>query len=231
MSKDVPDGGVSFSETRLSSSERDARSATWQAEVVARCLEGDERAFALIADQYGNLLLRTAYLLVRDQDAAQDIVQEALILAWKNMHTLREPHFLRAWLLKIVVNQSTSFRRQLARRASFFREQAAQQSIDIAVEEADTHRGRIEDTLDVVQAIGKLPVNQRTVLILFYYHRMTMPEIARVLDTTENTLRKRLQSALEKIRRFIQIDSLSIDERSTLIDPLNSHIQIHGDRA
>ena len=173
---------------------------------MARCWRGDESAFAMIADQYGNLLLRTAYLLVHDEEAAKDIVQDLLFLAWKNMAKLREPAFLRAWLLKIVVNQSVSLKRQWARKAALLREQFIQTSIDDSIQSADFARGRLEDRLDVEQAIAQLPLNQRVVLVLFYYHRMTMPEIATMLGVAENTLRKRLQAALEKTRRALRIE-------------------------
>ncbi len=202
----------------------------WQAELVARCLMGDEGAFAMIADQYGNLLLRTAYLLVQDQEAAKDIVQDSLLLAWKNMAKLREPTFLRAWLLKIVVNQSISLKRQWARKAALLREQFAQTSIDDSIQSADFARGRLEDRLDVEQAIAQLPINQRVVLVLFYYHRMTMPEIATMLGVTENTLRKRLQAALEKTRRALRIELAGTDMPLTH-EGVNSHISMHQGRA
>jgi RNA polymerase sigma-70 factor (ECF subfamily) len=177
-----------------------------QAELVSRCLQGDEQAFARIVDLYGDLLLRSAYLLVQDEEAAKDIVQESLLLAWKNMHQLREPSSLRAWLVKIVVNQSTSLKRQWARRSAFLRQQLLRRHVEQAIQVADLQRGKVEETLDAWQAIEQLPLNQRVVLVLFYYHRMTMPEIAALLQTSENTLRKRLLSALNKVRRTLQIE-------------------------
>lgn len=199
----------------------------WQTELVARCLRGDESAFAMIADQYGNLLLRTAYLLVQDEEAAKDIVQDSLLLAWKNMAKLREPAFLRAWLLKIVVNQSISLKRQWARKAALLREQFIQTSIDDSIQCADFARGRLEDRLDVEQAIAQLPVNQRVVLVLFYYDRMTMPEIATMLGVAENTLRKRLQAALEKTRRALRIELAGKQNSALTHEGVNTHISMH----
>ena len=206
--------------------QQDTTDDAWQAAMVARCLAGDEQAFACITKRYGSLLLRTAYLLVRDEEAAKDIVQDALLLAWRHMSKLREPTFLRAWLLKIVVNQSTSLKRQWARKATLLRAQLLQSYINTTIETADFQRGHVEDTLDVLQAIEQLPVNQRVVLVLFYYHRMTMPEIADMLGVAENTLRKRLQAALEKVRRALNIE-LSTTKRSALTaDTIDARISI-----
>ncbi len=185
---------------------QDARDGVWQTELVRSCLTGDEQAFAVIADHYGGLLLRTAYLLVRDEETAKDIVQESFILAWKNMGKLREPAFLRAWLIKIVVNQSISSQRQLARRAALLREQFIEQYVRTTIRVSEIQSGRLEESIDLEQAISQLPLKQRVVLVLFYYHRMTMPEIALLLDVAENTLRKRLQAALDRIRRVLRVD-------------------------
>ncbi|MBA2395418.1 MAG: RNA polymerase sigma factor [Ktedonobacteraceae bacterium] len=197
------------------------------AELVQRCLEGDEQAFSLIADQYGGLLLRTAYLLLHDEEAAKDVVQETLILAWKNIGKLREPTFLRAWLIKIVVNQATSVKRQLARKAALLREQLIQQYVNVTIHTADLQRGCLEDSIDLEQAIGQLPLNQRVVVILFYYHRMTMPEIAAMLGVAENTLRKRLQSALDKVRRVLQEEVAHAQNANLSQGQPNTHIHIH----
>ncbi len=185
---------------------QDPRDGAWQAALVRSCLEGDEQAFAIIAEHYGGLLLRTAYLLVRDEEAAKDIVQESFILAWKNMEKLREPAFLRAWLIKITINQSISLKRQLTRRAALLREQLTEQYVNTTIRVSEIQGGRLEEGIDLEQAIGQLPLKQRVVLVLFYYHRMTMPEIATLLGVAENTLRKRLQAALDKIRRILRVD-------------------------
>ena len=237
MSQELPEENMGINEeipglmpnqkTVQNGSETEHTDGRWQAELVARCLAGDERAFAMIADQYGNLLLRTAYLLVHDEEAAKDIVQDSLVLAWKNMEKLREPAFLRAWLLKIVVNQSVSLKRQWVRKAALLREQFTQTSIDDAIQSADFARGRLEDRLDVERAIALLPLNQRVVLVLFYYHRMTMPEIAGMLGVAENTLRKRLQAALEKTRRALRFELEGTQGTAMTNEDVNTHISMH----
>lgn len=188
-----------------------------QTELVSRCLCGDELAFAHIVDLYGDLLLRTAYLLVQDEESAKDVVQESLFLAWKNMHQLRQPSYLRAWLVKIIVNQSTTMKQQWARRSALLKKQLLRNHIEQTIQAADLQRGKIEETLDVWNAIEQLPLNQRVVLVLFYYHRMTMPEIASMLETPENTLRKRLLAGLTKVRKILQIGSMKMDAIPTRV--------------
>ncbi len=206
----------------------DASDQTWQADIVARCLNGDETAFALVVDRYGNLLFRTAFLVVRDEEEARDIVQDALIQAWKNLHTLRETGHLRAWLLKIVVNRAISLKRQLVRKASLLREQLLQSSVDLSAEIAAVEKGQIEESLDVAQAMGLLPLNQRAILVLFYYHKMTMPEISTLLNVSVNTLKKRLQAALTKLRRILQAEATMLQRNGIIADEAHPFIGVPG---
>ncbi|MBA2284495.1 MAG: RNA polymerase sigma factor [Ktedonobacteraceae bacterium] len=208
--------------------EQNSNDGTQQAELVARCLQGNEQAFALLVEQYGNLLLRTAYLLVQDEESAKDVVQDALLLAWKNMHQLREPTFLRAWLIRIVVNQATTLKRQWARKSTGLRQQFLQHQIEQTIQIADVERGQQESALDTWQAIEQLPLNQRVVLVLFYYHRFTMPEIATMLHVSENTLRKRLQIALEKVRKTLNIDLAKTKGKGTMLDNLSTRVGFSG---
>ena len=225
LNEEIP---TSHQQSNSTHDDTEADNGQWQAELVVRCLNGDESAFASIADHYGNLLLRTAYLLVQNEEAAKDVVQDSLLLAWRNMAKLREPAFLRAWLLKIAVNQSMSLKRQWARKAALLREQFTQTSINDSIQSADFARGSVEDRLDVEQAIAQLPLNQRVVLVLFYYHRMTMPEISTMLGVAENTLRKRLQAALEKTRRALRVELAGTQDTTLTHDSVNNtHISMH----
>jgi RNA polymerase sigma-70 factor (ECF subfamily) len=189
---------------------------SWQGEVVKRSLEGDELAFACIVDAYGGLLLRTAFLLLRDEEMAKDTVQDAFFLAWKRLETLHDPALLRPWLLKIVVNQTTSLKRQLARQTRLLRERLNGSEMPGAANAGTPALERREDWLDMQQALADLPMNQRVVLVLFYYHRLTMPEIATLLGVAENTLRKRLQAALKNIRRRLRIELSPPEPRKAL---------------
>jgi DNA-directed RNA polymerase specialized sigma24 family protein len=71
-------------------------------------------------------------------------------------------------------------------------------------------------------------MEKRVVLILFYYHKMTMSEISDMLGVAENTLRKRQQSALEKIRRLIRAEFVQ-QENVTITENFHSRMGIRGE--
>ncbi|MEO8970148.1 MAG: RNA polymerase sigma factor [Ktedonobacteraceae bacterium] len=172
--------------------------------LVARALSGDTEAFHAILDYYGGLMLRTAYSIVKDHDLAEDAVQNAIIQAWQHLPSLREAGALRSWLMRIVVNQSISFKRRIARSTTFLRQAFAEQETNLASQVADDAKGSIEGHWDLAQAIGTLPAKQQTAITLHYYQGMTVPEMAQLLDISENTLKKRIQAALTNLRHLVQ---------------------------
>jgi RNA polymerase sigma-70 factor, ECF subfamily len=175
-----------------------------QYDLVARALQGDQEAFAGIVALYSAKMLRTAYLIVEDRDVAEDVVQDAFIQAWHHLPDLREPGALRPWLMRIVVNQCISFKRRVARSSAFVRQALSEQETDMLAQVADHFKGRQERDWDLARAIEGLPSRQRVAIVLHYYNGMTLPEMARTLQTSENTLKKRIQAALANLRQVLR---------------------------
>lgn len=178
--------------------------------MVARALQGDNEAFSIIVDQYSTPMLHTAIMIVGDRDVAEDIVQDALIQAWHHLQDLRQTEALRPWLMRIVVNQCISFKRRLARSTAFLRQALSEQESDLIAHAADVHKGSIERDWDLARAIKELPAKQRTVIVLHYYNGLTLPEMSQALHTSENTLKKRIQAALNNLRRPLKYGSEAI---------------------
>ena len=174
--------------------------------LVERVLAGDKEAFSEIVQQYSTLMLRTAYMIVRDHDLAEDAVQDALIQAWQHLAHLRSADALRPWLMRIVVNQCISFKRRLARSNAYVRQSIQEHETGAIAAEADQFNGKVEGEWDLARAIAELPGKQREVIALHYFNGMTLPEIAQAMQTSQNTLKKRTQAALSNLRRLLNID-------------------------
>jgi RNA polymerase sigma-70 factor (ECF subfamily) len=173
--------------------------------VLANALQGSHEAFASIVDQYSMTMLRTAIAMVGDHDTAEDIVQDAFIQAWSHLSDLRQAEALRSWLTRIVINQCISFKRRLARSLAFTRQALSEHETDLIARAADDYKGRIELNWDLAHAVAALPLKQRIVIVLHYYNNMTLPEISQSLHTSENTLKKRIQAALNNLRHTLHL--------------------------
>ena len=177
--------------------------------LVEQVLQGDKDAFGAIVNQYNTLMMRTAFMIIGDRDIAADAVQDALIQAWQHLPGLRESGALRPWLMRIVVNQCISYKRKAARTAAFVRQSLADQSTQLAAEIADDHKGRLERDWDLAETVNKLPPKQQAVIMLHYYQGMTLPSMAQALNISENTLKKRIQAALNNLRQVLRPDDIA----------------------
>jgi RNA polymerase sigma-70 factor, ECF subfamily len=191
------------------SNEQERTDQSDQNGVLAHALQGSHEAFAKIVDEYSTLMLRTAIVIVGDRDIAEDIVQDSFIQAWNHLSDLRRAGALRSWLMRIVVNQSISFKRRLARSIAFTRQALLDQETDLIARAADDYKGCMERDWDLARAIESLPIKQRVVIVLHYYNNMTLSEISQSLNTSENTLKKRIQAALNNLRRILRLDEES----------------------
>jgi RNA polymerase sigma-70 factor, ECF subfamily len=171
--------------------------------------------FEAIARDYGNLLLSTARLLVDDESTAEDVVQSSLELAWRNLASLRDRSAMKAWLVKIVMNQALSVRRREVRSATYLRNTAHTIDAEIASSIAAEATSTMERLLDLRAAIRVLPIEQRAVIVLHYYLDMSIPEIAAMMEISPNTIKKRLGAALRRLRELLGKDPFPEDENGT----------------
>jgi len=138
-------------------------------------------------------LLRFAQWLARDRSIAEDIVQEALLRAWRSRDALKEPSAARAWLLTIV-------RREHARL--YERKRLELVCLDDALDLPDGSAAAVADArlLTLRYAIMKLPLEYREPLVMQVLGGFSTEEIARELALTNTAVLTRLFRARHKLR-------------------------------
>jgi RNA polymerase sigma-70 factor (ECF subfamily) len=138
-------------------------------------------------------LLRFAQWLARDRSIAEDIVQEALLRAWRSRDALKDPAAARGWLLTIV-------RREHARL--YERKRLELVSLDDAVDIPDNAAAATADAelLTLRYAIMKLPIEYREPLVMQVLGGFSAEEIARELQLTNTAVLTRLFRARHKLR-------------------------------
>jgi RNA polymerase sigma-70 factor (sigma-E family) len=137
-------------------------------------------------------LVRTAYLLTGDHGEAEDLVQTALAkayVAWTRVQASDSPD---AYVRRILVNAN----------AARFRKRRITQLLGAAPPEVrtpdPTHRVDLRDAL--VQALARLPVRQRAVVILRYWDDLSEAEVARALGCSAGTVKSQASKGLAKLR-------------------------------
>jgi len=169
-------------------------------DLVEAARRGDHEAFEVLASSAADRLYGVARLILRSTDLAEDAVQEALVRAWQQLPSLRDPDRFDAWLYRLVVNACADEGRQLRRRS----EQVRPLVLDCAVGD-DT--GVVADREQLERGFSRLRPEQRAVLVLHYYRGYSAAEIAPMLGIPEGTARSRLHYATEAMRAALAADS------------------------
>jgi RNA polymerase sigma-70 factor (ECF subfamily) len=174
-----------------------------QREVVERAAQGDQEAFAILATGHVDRCYALAYRILRDPHRAQDATQQALLNAWRDLATLRDPEKFDAWLHRIVVQacylESRGERRWTARVRLL--SVVPTNGPDVAKSVAD------RDALE--HAFRQLTPEQRAVVVLHHHLGYPLTEIAATLGIPEGTARSRLHYAVRQLRVALDADAPS----------------------
>lgn len=135
---------------------------------------------------------RLACALLHDSQLAEDVVQEASLIAWRKLGRLSDHNKLRAWFLGIVANECRN-----TRRTRWFRTVSFGLSPKLA--SASGEEGWVRNS-DVREALRRLSHEDRLVVSLYFYMDMPVDEVAAVLRVSVDAARKRLYRAVHKLR-------------------------------
>jgi RNA polymerase sigma-70 factor (ECF subfamily) len=163
------------------------------AQMVKRVLRGDKDAFAELVRAHQGRVLAAARHLCGEEEAAQDLAQEALVEAYRSLGKLREPAAFGAWVYGITRNLC---RRYLARRppatASLERDPLPDPPAPVE-----------EDRSEVLVALGGLPLEHREVLAARYLQELDYAEIGTLLGITPGNVRVRCFRARQALREAL----------------------------
>lgn len=164
-----------------------------RADLVVRARSGDPEAFEALIRAAGDHLLAVARKILRDPDAAEDALQQAIIRAWRRLPQLRDPDRFDAWLYRILVMACYAEVNRTRRFAGHVRTlRPAQVQDDIA--------GHIADREALEQAFHALTPAHRAVIVLHHFAGLPMNEVAQVVGVTHGTARSRLHYAQRALR-------------------------------
>ena len=175
-------------------------------------MAGDHAAFELLMRRYNRVLYRTARSILKDDAEAEDILQEAYLLAYRALNKFRGESSLSTWLTRIVINEAIARSRKTVRRAEIIKigsvpewdnDAAKVQMNEPTTESPEQAALRAETRRLIEKKIDDLPDAFRTVFMLRALEEMTVEEIAVCLDIPEATVRTRYFRARGLLREAL----------------------------
>ena len=164
---------------------------------VRAAVDGDEAAFTRIVSAHHDDMVRVCYVISGDVELAQEAAQAAWPVAWRKLHTLRDPDRLRPWLVSVAANEVRLLLRRRRRR----------EVAEINIEAADADLGARDDPsdraaeVDLANAIQRLSPDDRLIVALRYVLGMTSGEIGHATGLSAAGVRTRLARALARLRK------------------------------
>jgi RNA polymerase sigma-70 factor (ECF subfamily) len=143
-------------------------------------------------------LYRTARLLAQDSTEAEDLVQEVYLEAWKSFHRFQTGTNCRAWLFRILFHRLHHFRRRWAKAARVEAFENPEDQDRVVAETPVPQEIRDED---VLQALGKVPIEFREVVLLADVQEFSYKEIAETMKLPLGTVMSRLSRGRKLLRQ------------------------------
>ncbi|HET7473792.1 MAG TPA: RNA polymerase sigma factor [Candidatus Limnocylindrales bacterium] len=168
--------------------------------LVELAIHGDEEAYAGLMAMAGDRLVAIAYRILRDLDRAEDAVQVALVNAWRDLPTLRDPDRFEAWLTRILVRSC------YAEAGRSRRWNARLRVIPIDTPSPSDPMATVADRDRLDRGFRRLPTDQRAIVVLHHYLGWSQPEIAHALEIPLGTVKSRLFYATRALRAAIDAD-------------------------
>jgi RNA polymerase sigma factor (sigma-70 family) len=170
-----------------------------QRALVEAAKHGDQDAFATIATDAADRLYAVAFRILRDPELARDAAQQALLNAWRDLRTLRDPDRLDPWLYRLVVRACYAEARQRRRTIGLANLAIIRSGHEQPIAQVDDH-----DQLE--RGFRRLSPEQRTVVVLHFYLDLSLTEVAGSMGIPEGTVRSRLHYAISGLRAALEAD-------------------------
>lgn len=169
---------------------------------MAKQMELEE--FEALFHCYKNMVFKLAYLTLGNIQEAEDVMQEVFIKVYRAQNSFRpEKGKLNSWLRRVTINQSISRRRRKS-LTSLSLEVLEEEGVDLPEDSPRLPEELLikqEESRRIQESMSFLDGKHRTILALRYYDSLSYNEIARVLEIPLGTVKSRINTAIQALRK------------------------------
>jgi RNA polymerase sigma-70 factor (ECF subfamily) len=172
------------------------------AELVQKIRGGDEAAFRELVNRYGDTLYGLACSVMGNATDAEDVLQEALLGAFRRLGAFEGRSSVKTWLVRILLNHASKYRRsRRIRKASALPEDLGPEDGEVAGVNTASPAAIVEGKMDLDAMLAVLSPEHREVIVLRELQQMSYDEIATTLKVPRGTVESRLHRARQEMRK------------------------------
>ena len=162
--------------------------------LVEAVIRGNRNMFGVLVERYMGTVVGVATTILHDKHAAEDVAQDAFIIAFERLHSLSDGGAFGYWLMRITHRAALRFARQHRHRDSL----QVSHSDAIAV-----RNGPIDERSSVLLSlVQRLPVHERFVVMQKYFDGHSVHEISEMIGKPVGTVTKRLTQARRRLEKW-----------------------------
>ncbi|HBI6978883.1 TPA: sigma-70 family RNA polymerase sigma factor [Clostridium perfringens] len=163
--------------------------------LIKESMKGNKESFGILIKNNKEYLYKMAFLYVKDEQDALEVIHETVYRAFLNIEKLKKAKFFNTWITKILINVSIDFLKKKEKN------EMLDESTPIKKERCEIST---EEKLDLYNAIDLLNDNYKTVIIMMYFNDMKIKDISKVMEIPENTVKTYLRRAKQALGEILK---------------------------
>ena len=172
--------------------------------LIERMMAGDEAALSTLYDRYSAMLFGMLMRILRDQQAAEEVLQDMFLQLWRNAAQFDAKRgSLPAWLMVIGRNRAISRLRGRRDREVLEEEEGDYANTFASGQNIEDEAVRAELARNISAALEQLPAEQKQAVELAYFEGMTQSEIANQTGIPLGTVKTRVRTAMQTLRQIL----------------------------
>ncbi|MEH7012429.1 sigma-70 family RNA polymerase sigma factor [Neobacillus niacini] len=168
--------------------------------LIKKAQKGNDKAFLTLFQQYEQDIYRTAFVYVKNQSDALDVVQETAYRSFKSIKNLKESKYFKTWLIRIAISCAVDLLRK------------QKNVVQMKPQYEEFISGDVNEDIDleitIRDLIERLNEVEKSVIILRFYEGLTIKEVSKALDIPLGTAKTVLYRALDNLRKKLKGDGL-----------------------
>ncbi|EOT2959541.1 sigma-70 family RNA polymerase sigma factor [Clostridium perfringens] len=163
--------------------------------LIKESMKGNKESFGILIKNNKEYLYKMAFLYVKDEQDALEVIHETIYRAFLNIEKLKKAKFFNTWITRILINVSIDFLKKKGKN------EMLDESTPIIKEKCEIST---EEKLDLYNAIDLLNDNYKTVIIMMYFNDMKIKDISKVMEIPENTVKTYLRRAKQDLGEVLK---------------------------
>ena len=172
-------------------------------QLIEQTLNGDKKKFNILVKKYEKLVYNYVFLLCRNKETTQDIVQETFLKAYTYLSKYKSKYAFSTWLLTISKNSYFSYIKK-SRKIKIVKQGNKDMNTDFDYGEIDKNLANLETRVDIKYAIESLQNDLKEVIVMKYYYDLRVKDISDILTIPEGTVKSRLFLARDELKRKLK---------------------------